>query len=206
MSHEIVPSGSPEANLRMSDRDRERVVTRLNDAVAEGRLTIDEFEERISGVLAAKTFGEVQPYVSDLPAVPMATPVEETRLTARGSNITRDGRWVVPARLRIEARGSRVRLDYTQAVVHTSTVCLDVRAHGANLQLIVLPGMSVDLGGVSMHGSRVRSRNVNDQADPGAVHIVVTGEAHGSSVTARIPRAWRWPWEKRSPLDAALGR
>jgi hypothetical protein len=202
----IVPSGRPDAHLRMSDRDRERVVTRLNEAVAEGRLDIGEFEERLDGVLAAKTFGEVEPFVADLPAVPGPAPdTQPTLITARGSNITRDGRWSVPARMRVEVRGSRVRLDLTQAEIHTPTVYVQVKAHGSNVRLILLPGMSVDFGGLSMHGSRARSR-VGDRAHGGGTHIVVTGEMHGSSAVARTPRAWRWPWERRSPLQKAMGR
>src|SRR4051794_16273631 len=190
----IVPSGRPDAHLRMSDRDRERVVARLNDAVAEGRLDIGEFEERLVGVLAARTFGEVEPFLADLPAVP-GPPAADTRptlFTARGSNMIRTGRWPVPARMRIEVRGSRVRLDMTQADINSSTVYVELAAHGSNVQLIVLPGMSVDVGAVSMHGSRARAR-VGDQPVAGGTHFIVTGELHGSSLTARTPRAWRWP-------------
>jgi hypothetical protein len=203
----IMPSGRPDANLRMSDRDRERVVARLNDAVAEGRLDIGEFEERLDGVLAAKTFGEIEPFVADLPAVarPGAAGTQPTLITARGSNITRTGRWIVPARMRVEARGSRVRLDVTQAEINSSIVYVDLKAHGSNVRLVVRPGMTVDFGGVSMHGSRTRAR-VGDQPVSGGTHFVFTGEAHGSSIVARTPRAWRWPWEKRSPLAIAAGR
>src|SRR5690606_8017272 len=38
---------SDERQIRLSDADRERAVERLNDAVAEGRLTLSEFEERM---------------------------------------------------------------------------------------------------------------------------------------------------------------
>ncbi len=74
--------------LRMSDRDREGVVARLNQAVGEGRLTIEEFEERLTGVLTARTFGDIVPYVADLPTPhPTATSAERTNLTVRGSSL-----------------------------------------------------------------------------------------------------------------------
>ena len=44
-------------DLRMSDADREVVFARLNAAAAEGRLTLAEFEERVDGVLRARTAG-----------------------------------------------------------------------------------------------------------------------------------------------------
>lgn len=41
--------------VRISDADRERAVVRLQDAVTEGRLTISEFDERVAGVMRART-------------------------------------------------------------------------------------------------------------------------------------------------------
>lgn len=53
--------------LRASDEDRERVATQLRDAHAEGRLTVEEFGERLDAVYAAKTYGELEPITRDLP-------------------------------------------------------------------------------------------------------------------------------------------
>lgn len=53
--------------LRISDADRERAVDRLNQAVAEGRLAIAEFEERLDAVLQARTASEIAPHLADLP-------------------------------------------------------------------------------------------------------------------------------------------
>jgi hypothetical protein len=54
-------------NMRISDADRERVTSRLRENYAEGRLTQDELDERISATLTAKTFGELRPIMADLP-------------------------------------------------------------------------------------------------------------------------------------------
>jgi uncharacterized membrane protein len=54
-------------NLRVSDADRERVTSRLREHFAEGRLTSDELDERISATLSAKTFGDLRPIMADLP-------------------------------------------------------------------------------------------------------------------------------------------
>jgi len=54
-------------NIRISDADRERVVERLREHFAEGRLTSDELDERVTAALNAKTHGDLRPLMSDLP-------------------------------------------------------------------------------------------------------------------------------------------
>jgi hypothetical protein len=53
--------------IRVSDADRDRVTARLREHFAEGRLTADELDERISATLNAKTFGDLRPVTADLP-------------------------------------------------------------------------------------------------------------------------------------------
>lgn len=53
--------------VRVSDADREGVVRRLGRAVGEGRLTVAEFEERMVAAYAARTRGELDDVVHDLP-------------------------------------------------------------------------------------------------------------------------------------------
>jgi hypothetical protein len=62
------------ALLRLSDADRDRAVARLNEAVAEGRLTWPEHAERVEAVWAARTEHELIPLVRDLGSV--ARPVD----------------------------------------------------------------------------------------------------------------------------------
>ncbi|MER6910633.1 DUF1707 domain-containing protein [Streptomyces sp. NPDC000594] len=54
--------------MRASDSERERVAERLREAVAEGRLTMEEFEERLEAALGARTHSDLEPLVRDLPA------------------------------------------------------------------------------------------------------------------------------------------
>lgn len=54
-------------SLRASDADRERVVEQLREHTAAGRLTQDEFEERMAGAYAAKTFRDLGVLTQDLP-------------------------------------------------------------------------------------------------------------------------------------------
>jgi len=58
-----------EHGLRASDADRQRAVAALERHTAEGRLSLDEFAERVDAVLAARTHGELAAITHDLPAV-----------------------------------------------------------------------------------------------------------------------------------------
>jgi hypothetical protein len=54
--------------LRASDSDRESAVTVLREHGAAGRLDVDELEERVAGAYTARTHGELDALLSDLPA------------------------------------------------------------------------------------------------------------------------------------------
>jgi hypothetical protein len=60
-------AGDP--RIRASDDDRERTVSLLREHHAAGRLTLDEFNERLDKAYAAKTLGELDDLMSDLPAI-----------------------------------------------------------------------------------------------------------------------------------------
>jgi hypothetical protein len=60
-------AGSWDPGMRAGDSDRERVVEQLREHHAAGRLTMDEFEERMRQAYDAKTFGELAPLTRDLP-------------------------------------------------------------------------------------------------------------------------------------------
>jgi hypothetical protein len=59
-------------NLRAADADREQIAERLRRSHSEGRLDMDEFQERLERCYAAKTFGQLDQLVRDLPRVPEA--------------------------------------------------------------------------------------------------------------------------------------
>jgi hypothetical protein len=60
-------AGDP--RIRASDDDRERAVSLLREHHAAGRLTLDEFSERLDKAYTAKTLGELDEIMSDLPAI-----------------------------------------------------------------------------------------------------------------------------------------
>ncbi len=53
--------------IRASDQDREHVVDILRTQYSEGRLTLDEFDERITAAYAGKTWGDLLDLTRDLP-------------------------------------------------------------------------------------------------------------------------------------------
>jgi Domain of unknown function (DUF1707) len=80
--------------MRASDADRDAAADVLRDAHAEGRLTLEEFEERLDRTLAAKTLGELAGLTQDLPArntsveAPTASvPAPTTPYAARGHGL-----------------------------------------------------------------------------------------------------------------------
>src|SRR5262245_48512539 len=60
--------------MRISDADRERVTARLREHFADGRLTSDELDERITAALNAKTYGDLRKIMADLPEPEPAGP------------------------------------------------------------------------------------------------------------------------------------
>jgi hypothetical protein len=54
--------------MRISDSDRDQVAAHLRDYYAEGRLTTEELDERVTAALSAKTAGDLRRLMSDLPS------------------------------------------------------------------------------------------------------------------------------------------
>ena len=71
MPTDVPPAGEPSGagaapEVRASDADRDRVVDVLRDAAADGRLTVDEFDERMATALSSRTLGELAVLTADL--------------------------------------------------------------------------------------------------------------------------------------------
>ncbi len=77
--------------MRISDSDRDRAAAQLRDYYAEGRLTSEELDERVTAALQAKTAGDLRRLMTDLPSVapassgpPYGAPWERQRPCRRG--------------------------------------------------------------------------------------------------------------------------
>ena len=76
---------SRRATLKASDADREQIAERLRKATAEGRLLAEELEERLEATFTARTYGELDAVVADLPG---ATAVRRREQRHRSPVIT----------------------------------------------------------------------------------------------------------------------
>ena len=76
-----------QAHLRASDADREKVAERLRQAATEGRLTADELEDRLHNAFSARTYGELEPLVADLPGTAPARALQPAYAKTSGMAI-----------------------------------------------------------------------------------------------------------------------
>jgi hypothetical protein len=60
-------SDSDRPPVRASDGDRQRVTDLLREHTSDGRLTIEEYSERVDAALAARTVADLRPLLADLP-------------------------------------------------------------------------------------------------------------------------------------------
>jgi hypothetical protein len=66
--------GDLEHRMRAGDADRTRVVEALGRHLGEGRLTLEEFDERTAQAHAAVYLDQLPPLLADLPDDPMPAP------------------------------------------------------------------------------------------------------------------------------------
>ena len=69
----------PEPHLRAGDTDRTAVATVLGRHMADGRLTVAEYDDRVSRAYAARTYGELAELTADLPATDGGRSVDPVR-------------------------------------------------------------------------------------------------------------------------------
>lgn len=69
--------------LRAADADRDAIVERLATAMSEGRLQLDEYQERLEQAHAAKTYADLDRLIADLPEPEPTVRVDE-RTARRG--------------------------------------------------------------------------------------------------------------------------
>ena len=178
----------PKPETRVSDAERDKVVEILTRAVGEGRLTLEEFEERLGGVLAAATHAELVPFTADLPEAVAPDVVE---LRSRASALKRTGRWVVPRRLVVEAQESSVKLDFTAAAVATPTVEVQLEVRSCAVTLVLPRGASASVDDIEMVASSAKTT----VPDAGGLHVVVHGRMKASRLRVRYQRRFlRWRW------------
>jgi hypothetical protein len=143
-----------------SDSERERSVTLLREAVGEGRLTLEEFSQRVELAQTARTDLELAQLARDLPAAPApaATPAlagdapEEHR--ALFSHLIRQGPWALPARSSWRSFFGTIDLDLRQARLAETDSELRVHNVFGTVTVLVPDGVEVVVQGGGLFASQ----------------------------------------------------
>ncbi|MFH8340321.1 DUF1707 domain-containing protein [Streptomyces sp. AM6-12] len=189
--------------LRASDADRERIAEVLRDALAEGRLDMGEFEERLEAAYRARTYGELAPLTRDLPASAAPAPVSFTKQpvaegswasrivggagTSSGgvailSGFERKGRWTVPKRFNCLAFMGGADIDLRDADFADREVEINVVAIMGGVQVTVPPGVEVVVRGLGIMGAFEHPRDEGFTEEPGAPRVIIGGFAFWGGV------------------------
>lgn len=72
----------------LSEAERERVIRDLTRHCGDGRLTLDELEERVAEVYAATSTAEIKHALRQLPAMPVAKPTVTSQPAPRPTSST----------------------------------------------------------------------------------------------------------------------
>lgn len=188
--------------LRASDADRERVARILHDAMGEGRLDINELDERLQSVYQAKTLGDLVPLTADLPVsartgvpAPAETSLPDQRIGGTPTSTTsvaimsgfqRDGQWVVPREYSAIAVLGGGELDLTDARFAERECTIHVFAFMGGVEIIVPENVTVHVNGFAFMGGF--DRRGAHRGPPGAPVLTVNGFAFMGGVEIRPPK------------------
>jgi hypothetical protein len=183
---------------RASDSEREATVTRLREAAAEGRLTVEELADRIDAAYAAGMRAELEPLTADLPAVSGSSMAVEggrggTRfvLGILGAG-DRRGRWRVAERVVVVNIFGGADLDLREATLASSEVTIWVVSVFGGSDITVPEGVYAELSSFALFGGDDLKLEGPEPA-PGApvVHVRTVTIFGGTDVTTRRGRRRR---------------
>jgi hypothetical protein len=192
--------------MRVSNDDRERVARVLHDAMAEGRLTVGELEERLDKVYAAKIFRDLEPLVRDLPVggqapqLPMPAaaaqpPAVSNRIGCRGtssaavavlSGTVRKGVWTVPPTFTSFALMGGIEIDLTQARFEEAETTIQAFAFMGGIDIYVPDDIVVQVNGIGFMGAFENHARNQGQPVPGTPLVKITGLAVWGGVDVKL--------------------
>ncbi len=156
-------------NLRASDADRERVANLVREAAGDGRLSMDELDERLDAVYAAKTYADLEPITHDLPAtgadyLPTPSPAAGGARryggepTSHGAvailgGFTRKGDWVVPKNFSVFCFMGGGQIDLREARFSEPEVSIHVVAIMGGCEITVPEDATVRVTGIGVMGA-----------------------------------------------------
>nr|WP_246405176.1 DUF1707 domain-containing protein [Nocardiopsis algeriensis] len=199
VSEEVSPH-----RLRASDSDRERVLKVLREAASDGRIDLEEFDERCSVVQSARTLGELPAVTADL------LPLEEQPLRldhqpALGlfGSASRRGRWVAYPRDLVLALAGRVDVDMREALLMRNHHRMTVTAVLGRVEIDVPEGVEVRVNGWSFLGMRTTTARRSTLPDPPVLEI--DGFSLFGVVRIRAPKKRRFPALRRRERRRGIG-
>jgi hypothetical protein len=139
--------------IRASDRERDAVLQRVQEAFAEGRLDDTEFDQRMRAALTARTHADLDQLLADLPA---ATEYRTAPAISRGpgrfaialkSSVRRGGRWRVPDRYTTVVYKGSGWLDLRAAELSGPATTFLAVAYKSQVKILVPPGVRVEMTG-----------------------------------------------------------
>jgi hypothetical protein len=179
--------------LRASDADRERTVALLREHAAVGRLTLEEFTERMSAAYLARTNDELEALARDLPAQnALAAPRRRpTRfLLAVFGSTSREGRIHVRRRVGCVMGFGNIDLDLRQATLERDVITVVALGAFGAIDVYLPEGVEVDLHGFALGGHRqVRGNDPLPVAGTPLVRVFAFSVFAGIDVW-RVPLAW----------------
>lgn len=184
-------------DTRASDAERERVAEYLREAVAEGRIDMEEFDERLEATYKARTHGELAPLVSDLPTpgstADMLPVTDSPASTGRWADrigtgnavsrmafafmggFSRKGSWTVPRAFTTAVLMGGGEIDLREARFEGRDVVIRCFALMGGVGIIVPPDMDVQVRGFGFMGGFGEPEA--GEVSPGSPRVVVTGFA-----------------------------
>jgi hypothetical protein len=181
-------------SLRVSDADRERAVASLRQHLLAGRLTLDEFSERVGAALQARVGTELARAQEDLPAIPAGAAPSRRKparfTSALFGHVTRRGRLRLHKRTVAATALGDLDFDLREATIDLPQTAVTVLAAFGNVDVYVPEGVNVDVGGLALFGHR-RDWG-RDGGHPGAPTVHVRAFSVFGTVDV-----WRVPHEMR---------
>ena len=190
------------SQMRVSDDDRHQVAEALREAAAQGRLDLDEFDERLGAAYAAKVYADLLPLTMDLPAADRALqplagpqPLVPASVPSPGSSVAmmsavdRKGVWRVPAAHSAFAMMGSVTIDLRQAVFSAPETIITANAVMGEVSVYVNAGTHVVVEGTGFMGDFSQTRDrVPPEFAPGAPVVRVKGVAFMGAVSVTRKR------------------
>ena len=179
-------------NQRVSDEEREQAVLSLRDDLLAGRLTLDEFAQRVELAYQARVSQDLVRVRQDLPqAVASGSDVRTRRLSgAAFGHVIRRGRMRLPRRSNALSWFGDLDLDLREAQIDEPRISLRVFIGFGNADIYVPEGINVEVGGGILFGRRRDWGRDNARPDAPTVHIRVVGWV-GTIDVWRVPHDMR---------------